>query len=149
MEWIAELVENYLTDPDKLLKSRWLTFPSWISRFRLKTRYKEINRLLTQEAEFNKKWIDEVSKLSLSEDEINEGLLHIETHVNKHKERSFFLVVLTALFAVSLKLLGLGLIPILSLIVAIAFLVAGERLFSSTISIALEELKTLIEHSLK
>lgn len=50
------------------------------------------------------------------------------------------------LIAGSLKLIGLD-VFLSTVMVASAFLIAGERLFTSNITTALEELKSIVEHA--
>lgn len=152
MKWVTDLVESYLKDRDVLLKSRWLTCKSWNKRSKSSTRYQEISRLLLLESDFNKKWISEVqsskSKLELKKEDICEAQLLIDTHIKKHKERGFFLVVFAALIAGSLKLFGFD-VFLSILMFASAFLIAGERLFTSNVTTALDELKSIIELATK
>lgn len=97
MKWMIDLIESYLKDRDTLLKSRWLTYDSWKNRSKLSARYQEINRLLLLESVFNKKWVSEIqcsaSEFELKKQDIDEAQLLIDSHIKKHKERGFFLVV--------------------------------------------------------
>lgn len=110
MSWIEEYLRDYTKERDKLFKERWFTAKSWFARSKESTKYQELEILLSIEKEFNSKWLKHlkhaVVRYKLKEDDIAEAKLLIDTHISKHKERDFFLIIVGVLFAASIKALG-------------------------------------------
>ena len=146
MDWFSEIYEKYLNERKKFLKNEWLTEKSWLARLRSSSRTKEMSRIIQLEAKFNQKWFDLI-KEKINEQEnkqlsAKEALRLIETHIQKQNSRSFFLVIFGALLVGAFKLLGVDFTVIL---VAFAFLFAGERLIVNETISALKELQLMIE----
>ncbi len=143
----SNLIKSYLSERSSLMKSRWLKVDSWWRRSREKTRYSEIEALLEIESSFRKKWEKVILNQLITHSNnlffASELRLDIDIHSKKHKERGFFLVVFGALVAVVLKQLTPDWVLSLYLIFT-AFLVAFERIFSSSITTSLEELSSIV-----
>lgn len=146
MDWFNEIYEKYLSERKKFLKNEWLTGKSWLARLCSSSRTREESRIIKLEADFNQEWFELIkSKLNEQDNKqmsVKETLRLIETHIKKQNSRSFFLVVFGALLVGVFKLFGVDFTVIL---VAFAFLLAGERLIINETVSALEELKLMIE----
>lgn len=146
MDWFKEIYESYLSERKQFLKDEWFTGKSWIGRLINSSRATEMSRLIIAEAQFNQRWFDTIEeKINEQENKqrsAKEALRLIETHIKKQNSRSFFLVVFGILLVGVFKFFGAD---FTILLVAFAFLLAGERLIVNETVSALEELKLMIE----
>lgn len=147
MSWIEEYLRDYTKERDKLFKERWFTAKSWFARSKESTKYQELEILLSIEKDFNSKWLKNLNhavvRYKLKEDDIAEAKLLIDTHISKHKERDFFLIIVGVLFAASIKALGNDIL-FSSAVVLTALFLGYERLFGSTTKNSLEEFKAIL-----
>ncbi|KLV11117.1 hypothetical protein C9I92_04590 [Photobacterium ganghwense] len=148
MAWIEEYLKDYTKQRDKLFKERWFTAKSWFARSKESTKYQELENLLSIEKDFNSKWLKNlrhaIVRYKLKEDDIAEAKLLIDTHISKHKERDFFLIIAGVLFAASIKVLGNDFL-FSSAVVLTALFLGYERLFVSTTKNSLEEFKAILD----
>ncbi|ELA9459139.1 MULTISPECIES: hypothetical protein [Vibrio] len=148
MAWTEEYIRDYTKERDELFKERWFTAKSWFARSKESTKYHELENLLSIEKEFNSRWVKHVRhavvKYKLKADDIAEAKLLIDTHISKHKERDFFLIIVGVLFAASMKALGSDVL-FSSAIVLTALFLGYERLFGSTTKNSLEEFKAILD----
>ena len=134
------------------MREKWLNAASYIRRLRKSTRENEVLGLLEAELAFNNKWTEKakakIESKKLDASAKSKFCLVLDTHAKKHKERATFLVIYGALVAVVLKLL----LPDAYLafyLVFVAVIVAFERIFSGNVTVALEELKSIVNTASK
>ena len=148
MAWIEEYLRDYTKQRAKILKKRWFTANSWLARSKESTKYQELEALLGIEKEFNTTWVKNVRhatvKYKLKADDIAEAKLLIDTHISKHKERDFFLIIIGVLFAASMKALGSDIL-FSSAVVITALFLGYERLFGNTTKSSLEEFRAILD----
>lgn len=150
MEWLSELISNYLSarfehSSQELFKG----IKSFYLRTTRKTSGSEIGRLMTLESKFNNTWIEKVSEIfeknNLTKEDSDKSKLNIDTLIKKHKSRSFSLVALSAILGLIVGSISSQLAPLI--IIAIAMIIfVGERLYLNDYIDSLEELKQIIDY---
>lgn len=152
MAWIEQYLKEYAEDRNKLFRSRWFTGKSWLARSKESTKYQELERLLSAEREFNSKWLKRIEhaivKYKLKPSDIVEAKLLTETHISKHKERDFFIIIAGILFTASVKAFADDTWFSIAIVTTALFL-GYERLFGNSTKNTLEEFKAILEVIIK
>jgi hypothetical protein len=152
LAWVERYIKDYIEERRQLLRSRWLTPPSWFNRSKESTKYEEIELLLNIENEFNLKWVKHIRhavvKYRVKPEDIDNAKLLIDTHISKHQERDLTLIIMGVIFAVSLRSIGgdymLGIFSVIA-----AVFIGYERQFGSATKNSLEEFKAILELATK
>jgi len=148
MELLEEIFKKYIEEKKAFLDNEWFTFKSWRKRFLPCNRASEVSRLIGAEAEFNKKWVnnieDIINKQVNKKNSVKEAILLIDTHIKKQNSRSFFLVLL-GVFLASVSAFFLSVVVGAFVVVVFSCLFIYERLIVNEIVTALEELKLMID----
>lgn len=149
MVWIEEYLRDYTKERDKFLRYHWKTQKSWFFRLIKYRKHEEMERLLKIEREFNSKWIKKlrtaIVKYKLKTDDIAEAKLLIDTHLAKHRERDFYLLISSILVLTVIKLLDVYFFAVISSVILVGAFTATDRLFSNTTKSTLEEFKAILE----